>query len=105
MSEYRKEHLEELVKNLCGEYLTRESNLTSLVTVTRAEISDDMKTAIVFISVFPDEKQTEALHFVLRHRTELRQYVMKRVRAGRLPFIDIKIDKGEKLRNRMDEVL
>ena len=105
MSEYRKEHLEELVKNLCGEYLTRESNLTSLVTVTRAEISEDMNTAIVSISVFPDSKENEALHFVLRHRTEMRTYVMKRIRTGRIPFIDIKIDKGEKLRNKIDEVL
>ncbi len=105
MGEYRKEHLFELIKNLSGKFLSSESNLTSMVTVTRVEISPDEKAATIYISVFPEAREIEALHFAIRKRADLRYYLLKNIRTGRLPFLDIAIDKGEKLRNKIDEVI
>jgi ribosome-binding factor A len=105
MSEFKKEHLTEELRKEVSNYLARESNGTSLLTVTRVDISDNMKFCTLFISVLPENKETEAIHFVKRSMKELQEYLREHVRVARLPFLSVELDKGEKLRQRMDEVL
>ncbi len=100
----RETKIEEELKKLAAEFLQRESNGLSLITVTSAQLSDKMKTATIFFTVFPDDKQEDALEFTKRKRSEFKQYVKEHSKIGRLPLFDFAIDFGEKNRQRIDEL-
>ncbi|OGI65388.1 hypothetical protein A3A95_00870 [Candidatus Nomurabacteria bacterium RIFCSPLOWO2_01_FULL_39_18] len=93
------------IKELSAEFLGREGNKTSLITVTHATCSPDLKRATIFITVFPADKEKGALEFAKRKRPELREFIKKNVPIKIIPFIDIAIDLGEKNRQKIDELL
>lgn len=105
MAEFKKEHLAEELRARVSDYFSRESNATSLLTVTRIDLSDDFKNAVINISVYPENKQQEVRHFATRHLTEIRDYLRKHSKIGRLPYLKIEIDKGEALIERMNRLL
>jgi len=94
-----------LIKELSAVFLERESNLTSLLTVTSASISPDLKNATILITVLPEEKENEALEFAKRKRRELREYLRENLKTKNIPFLDIALDRGEKNRQKIDELL
>lgn len=101
----RKEKVANLLKELAAKFLERENNGTSLITVTSATVSPDLKRATIFIIVFPDSKEKSALEFAKRNRGEMREYFKKNVLMKNIPFVDVEIDKGEKNRQKIDELL
>ncbi|HNW71796.1 MAG TPA: ribosome-binding factor A [Candidatus Paceibacterota bacterium] len=101
----RTEKVANLIKELSANFLERENNRTSLITVTSCNISHDLKNATIFITVLPDEKEHDALDFAKRKRKELRDFLKKNMKIKIIPFLDIEIDKGEKNRQKIDELL
>ena len=101
----RREKLANLIKELGAQFLERESNNTSLITVTSCSVSPDLKRATIFITVLPDDKEAAALEFVKRKRGALREYLKKKMKIKIIPFIDTQIDLGEKNRQKIDELL
>lgn len=101
----RNEKIANLIKELGAQFLGRENNHTSLITVTSCTVSPDMKRATVFITVLPDKKEHDALDFAKRKRGELREYLKKNMNVKIIPFLDIQIDLGEKNRQKIDELL
>jgi len=101
----RKEKVANLIKELSAIFLEREKNKISLITVTSCNVSPDLKYATIFITVIPDEKESDALNFAKRKRGELRTYIKKNIQIKNTPLIDIQIDKGEKNRQKIDELL
>ena len=101
----RNEKIANFIKELAAQFLEREGNNTSLITVTSCTVSPDMKHGTVFITVLPDSKEHDALDFAKRKRGELRAYLSKNMKIKIIPFIDIEIDKGEKNRQKIDELL
>ena len=93
-----------LIKDAAADFLNKESNRTSLITVTRANISKDFRNATVFFTVFPDDQQEQVLHFARRKRADFKAYLKSHLRLRRIPFVDFEIDFGEKHRQRLDEV-
>ena len=74
----RNEKVANLIKELGAQFLERENNRTSLITVTSCTVSPDLKRATIFITVFPDKKENGALGFVKRKRKDLRTYLKKK---------------------------
>ena len=101
----RNEKLANLVKELSAQFLNRENNKTSLITVTSCTTSPDLKRATIFITVLPDSKEHDALEFSKRKRPDLREFLKKNMKTKIIPFIDIQIDRGEKNRQKIDELL
>jgi len=101
----RNEKIANCLKELTAEFLGRENNKTSLITVTSATCSPDLKRATIFITVFPTDKEKPALEFTKRKRKELREFFKKTMTIKNIPFIDIAIDLGEKHRQKIDELL
>lgn len=101
----RQEKVANYIKELTANFLGRENNRTSLITVTGATASPDLKRATVFITVLPNSKEKTALQFAKRKRPELREFLKKNLQIKIIPFIDIEIDKGEKNRQKIDELL
>jgi ribosome-binding factor A len=101
----RNEKVANQIKELAAEFLGRENNRTSLITVISCNTSPDLKKATIFITVLPDSKEHDALDFAKRKRAEIRDYLKKKMNLKIIPFLDIKIDQGEKNRQKIDELL
>ncbi|MBL1434335.1 ribosome-binding factor A [Candidatus Wolfebacteria bacterium] len=104
MTDRQKKIREEMMK-IAGEYISREANRNNLITVTDASISPDLKQLTIFVSVYPNDNEQGALAFLKRHRNDFRSFVKQRISFKVLPFVDFKIDEGEKNRQRIDEIL
>lgn len=90
---------------LVQDFFQRESSGLSLMTITRCEVSPDMRQGTIYMTVLPVEKEQAALDFARRMRTDMRKYVMKRLPVKVIPFFEIEIDYGEKNRQHIDELL
>ena len=101
----RNEKIANSIKEFAATFLGRENNKTSLLTVTGATVSPDLKRATIFITVFPASKENEMLHFIQRRLGELRETLKKNMVIKTIPFLEVKIDEGEKNRQKIDELL
>ena len=101
----RQEKVAQHIKELGAQFLGRENNKTSLITVTGCTTSPDLKRATIFITVLPNSKERTALEFAKRKRPELREFLKKNSKTKVVPFIDFAIDLGEKNRQKIDELL
>ena len=100
----RQEKVAGVVKKLSAQFLQIESSGQSLITVTNCNISPDLRKATIFISVLPEKSEDFALNFIRRKRSEIRNYIKKNTRMRVLPFIDVELDRGEKNRQKIDEI-
>jgi ribosome-binding factor A len=105
MSTYKQERFEEILKHLAAEFLSKESNRKSLITVTRVVTNDRGNNATIFFTVFPENQEEAALDFIKRQRSEFRAYVKYNARLMKIPFFDFEIDRGEKARQKIDASL
>lgn len=101
----KKDHrLKEILRELSAEFFSRTSNRTSMITVTNIEIVNKGGKAIILITVIPEEMEIQALEFANRQLSDFREYVKEKSRISRIPFFEVKIDIGEKNRQRIDEI-
>jgi ribosome-binding factor A len=100
----RQEKIQEALRIAAAEFLAREANRQSLVTVTRTVVSEDGKHGTIYITVFPDSAEGAAVKFANRHRTEFAEFFKKKVRGAFPPHVEFVIDMGEKNRQRLDEL-
>jgi ribosome-binding factor A len=101
----REEKVGNIIKKLASEFLSRESNRTSLITVTGVRMEDHERNAIVQFTVLPENQASVALAFAKRKRSDFREHFKKHTRLKFIPRFDFEIDKGEKFRQRIDELL
>ncbi|MBU0999370.1 ribosome-binding factor A [Patescibacteria group bacterium] len=101
----RNEKVANQIKELTAQFLNRENNRTSLLTITSCTVSPDLKRATIFITVFPTSKETNVLNFVKRKLKELRTFLKKSLSIKTIPYLDVAIDLGEKNRQKIDELL
>lgn len=96
---------EEVIRELAARFLSLESNRTSLVTVTRVDVFNRGKNAVIFFTVLPENKEKAVLDFTKRKRAEFRDYMKEHSKLPIIPFVDFEIDFGEKNRQRVDELI
>lgn len=97
--------VEQEILGITQDFFQRESSGASMITVTRTDISRDMRHGTIFITVLPENKEDAAINFAKRMRSELRHYVMKRLPVKVIPFFEVEIDYGEKNRLHINELL
>lgn len=85
-------------------YIEQEATRQSLISVTDASISPDLKRGTIFISVFPEKEENTAVLFLKRKRPEIRAFIRKNFQSKTIPFIDIEIDRGEKNRQHIESL-
>ncbi len=101
-------HNEQLTLELqqaAATYINTVSNKTSLITVTRAELGEKGAMITLYVSVYPEDAEGPAMGFLMRKRGECRAYLKQHVPARRIPHVEFELDKGEKSRRRVDELL
>jgi len=104
MPSRRQTQIAETIAHAAGDFFARESNRESLLTVTRADVSPDLKNVTIFFTVLPEQFEETALHFAKRNRTDFREYLKTHTVMKFLPTIDFEIDFGEKNRQRIDDL-
>jgi len=105
MGTRRQTQVAELIARMAGEFLERESNHQSLITVTSADMSPDLKNVTVYFSVLPEKFEQSALMFAKRVRTDFREYLKQKSQMKFLPTVDFELDLGEKHRQKIDELI
>ncbi len=101
----KQEKIESQIARLASSFIERESNKTSIITVTRVEVLDRGRSATIYISVLPESGEESALNFLKRKRNDLRTVIKKGINMQNIPFMDVEIDKGEKARQTIDALL
>jgi ribosome-binding factor A len=99
------ERMAEVLRDFGAKFLHENSNKSSLLTVTRVELTNKGKNATIFFTAFPENFEKTALEFAKRKRTEFRAHIIENSRIGNVPRIDFEIDLGEKNRQRIDSLL
>ena len=98
---------EEELAHMAGEFVAREApnpSVVGLITVTRADLSDDYKEVTIMFSVLPQTLEEAALKLLKRARSDFRDYIKSRSNMHPIPTVDFEIDFGEKNRQRVDEL-
>ncbi len=98
------EKIKEVIRELAAQFFSRESNRTSLITITGIELRTRNSRATILFTVLPENQEAAALDFMTRQLSDFRAYVGNNARMMRVPFFDVAIDKGEKNRQRIDEI-
>lgn len=101
----KQDKLKKEYQKIFAAFIERESNKTSLITVTRCELSNDYKNLTVYFSVFPENQEDKVLAFLSRNKKEARDYLKKNISTRILPFVNFAIDEGEKNRQQIDQIL
>ncbi len=105
MNHSRLEKINKEMRKLFATFIERESNKQSLVTVTRCEISSNLKDITVFVSVLPTDQEDQVIAFLNRRKWDARDYVKKHIDIRVIPMVHFTIDHGEKNRQHIDELL
>ena len=98
------EKIKEIIRELAAEFFSRESNRKSMITVTAVELFSKGGRATILMTVLPETAEEAALDFAHRQLSEFKKFVQDRSRLARIPFFEVAIDRGEKNRQRLDEI-
>ena len=82
-----KERADSIIHKLASEFINRESNRTSLITVTRVHSDAKTKHVDIFVSSFPERNTRAAVDFLNRNRDEFHAYVKKHSKLATLPRV------------------
>lgn len=93
-----------LIKEAAASFFNEVANRKTLITITSADISPDFHNATVRFTAYPSEYEEQALHFTRRKRNDFKAYLKSHLRLKRIPFVEFEIDRGEKHRQRIDEI-
>src|SRR3989338_961631 len=101
---YRKEKLPELLKRLAAEFIEREWNFSSLITVTGAHISSNQQSVDILYTVLPENEENAVKKFLDLNKRVFMSFVDTHARIGRMPEVKFTLDVGEKNRQRIEEI-
>lgn len=104
MRDLKRERIGEILHRLAAQFILENGGKTSLVTVTRVDLSPTGKEAKIFFTTLPDDQQETVLKFLERKLPEFKHYVREESKIGIVPHITFKIDFGERNRQRLDEI-
>ena len=95
----------ELLRSVTARFIQQEANTTPLITVTHVTISPDYRKATVYVTTIPDDREEDALVFLKRNGSHLRQYIKKSTNLKYIPHVDFAIDRGERHRQHIDSLV
>ena len=85
------ERLISAIHTAAAEFINRESNRTSLITVTKVTMPDE-KHALIFVSVFPQKDTAAVVDFLSRQKEEFLRFVKKTVKLHFVPHMSFMAD-------------
>jgi ribosome-binding factor A len=83
----KEDRLASALHTVAAEFINRESNRKSLITVTHVDWPEGEKQARVFVSVFPQKDTHAAMDFLKRQHDHFMSYLKKSVKLHMLPYV------------------
>lgn len=113
MESFRVTRVNELLKRAISDYLHRHFTAESTsITITRVKVTDDLKTADVYFSVYNSEGRKTAFQFLKKIRNVIQYGISKEIRLKFTPQLffvwDASLEKAHRtfaLLNEIDEEL
>jgi len=104
---YRREKINELIRDEVGKILHRELDLNfeALVTVTRAVTSEDQNHVRVYVSVFPSNVAQEALQSINRNIYFFQQTLNKKLQIRPVPKLFFVLDETEEKAAKIEKLV
>lgn len=104
MKSTKSEKLREAIQHAAAEFMAEVADSTSLITVTNVHLTPKADRATILVTVFPDDKEKDALAFASRQGGKLRDFIGQRISLQHLPYISFALDVGEKNRQKIEEL-
>ncbi len=105
MALHRSEKIHELVRKTASEFIARESNPGTLITVTDVTQDATGLRVEILVSTYPAHQGQAAIDFLNRRASDFQHFFTEKVKIRKAPFFTFEIDRGEKNRQRVDELL
>ena len=108
MSSIRIQKVADLIRDEISAHLSEEVEATrnALVTVTAVTLTSDMSLARVFVSIFPDTVDREAILASLQAgRGRLRRDLGRALRLRRIPALEFRLDTSAERGDRIERLL
>jgi len=97
--------IEGILKEAAATFVLHEANTDPMITITRVDISPDLKKTLIFFTTIPEDRQADAEIFLKRSAGHFRQYLKRNVALKRIPHIEFMLDAGERHRQNIDIVM
>ena len=101
----RKGRTTSLLKDVVSSFIRFEINPAPMVTVMRVEMTNDLRSAKAFISVFPEEKEKEIINLLKKQGKRLKNFIKIKTRLSFLPNVIFEIDRKWKSDQSISELL
>ncbi len=75
------------------------------VTITGVDVTDDLKIAKIYVSIFKDEDKKTTLEILNSAKSFIRSELSKRLRMRSIPSIDFRLDASIEYGNKIDKLL
>ena len=104
MRPIKRERTGEIIHRAAAKFVQEIAAPTSLITITRVEISPKGQEAKIFFTTIPESREETAEKFLVRKTPEFKLYLRDHSRLGLIPHSTFHIDYGERNRQRLDEL-
>jgi len=103
----RIQRLNQLIKKEVAQLILREVEFPKdvLVTVTRAEVTPDLRESKVYVSIMPEKEESQILDFLNRRIFLLQKKIDKRLKMRPVPKISFVEEKITAEAGRIEEIL
>lgn len=101
---YKKEKLTSAIQELAGKYIATKSFANTMITITDVLMSECFSKAKICFTVYPTDKEKLIETKLNRGKGRFAQYVKSNGRITSIPHFSFAIDKGEKHRQRIEEL-
>jgi ribosome-binding factor A len=75
------------------------------VTITGVDVTDDIKIAKIYVSIFKDEDKKTTLEILNSAKSFIRSELSKRIRMKSIPSIEFRLDTSIEYGNKIDKLL
>jgi ribosome-binding factor A len=93
-----------IIAQAAAQFILAEANSDPLITVTGVNASKDERHVTILFTTIPDNKEADALTFLKRSASGMREYFKKHTRLKSIPHLEFMVDYGERHRQHIDEI-
>ena len=104
---YRLAKINKQIQRIFGEVLQREADLPvgALITVTQVEVAENLRSAKVWLTVWPPEMAAKALRQLRKQMYDLQGAFNRAIGLQPLPRLKLLIDHGAEQAAKVDRIL